>query len=356
VQTSKHRFFVFLDAAVLPDDKLIAIALDDPYFLGVLSSRVHVAWALATGARLGVGNDPVYNKTACFEPFPFPPLPPGGRRALAPRILPGEGIAARAPLPQAPLPQAVPPRPLLLHPPGPAAAAPDPDLAARIRDLAEQIDAHRKRQQALHPGLTVTGMYNVLEKLRVGGPLTEKEREIHGQGLVSVLRELHDALDAAVLAAYGWSDLAAALVGKPGGTAPGQAKAPEQTVAEEALLSRLVALNAERAAEERRGLVRWLRPEYQTRAGAAVPTEAETEATGDGTTAVAPLARQTWPKTLAEQARAVRLALADGVPVTVESLAASFQRAPRERVAELLETLVSLGQAQRLADGRFVGV
>jgi hypothetical protein len=40
----------------------------------------------------------------------------------------------------------------------------------------------------------------------------------------------------------------------------------------------------------------------------------------------------------------------------VESLAARFQRAPRERVAELLETLVFLGQAQRLTDGRFVGV
>lgn len=79
---------------------------------------------------------------------------------------------------------------------------------------------------------------NVLEKLRVGEPLTEKERETHGQGLVSVLRELHDALDGAVLAAYGWSDLGPALVGKPGGSAPGQAKAPKQTAAEEELLPR----------------------------------------------------------------------------------------------------------------------
>lgn len=32
---------------------------------------------------------------------------------------------------------------------------------------------------------------------------------------------------------------------------------------DDALLERLVALNAERAAEEKRGLIRWLRPEFQ---------------------------------------------------------------------------------------------
>jgi hypothetical protein len=71
-ETAKHRLFVFLDAAVLPEHKLIATALDDAYHLGVLSSRVHRTWADAAGGRLGVGDDPVYNKTRCFEPFPFP--------------------------------------------------------------------------------------------------------------------------------------------------------------------------------------------------------------------------------------------------------------------------------------------
>ena len=134
----KHRFFVFLDAAILPDNKLVNIALDDAYFLGVLSSRIHVTWALAAGSRLGVGNDPVYVKTACFEKFPFP-------------------------------------------------AATDAQQA-RIRALAEQLDAHRKRQQAQHPKLTLTDMYNVLEKLRAGEPLTAKDKTVHEQGLVSVLR------------------------------------------------------------------------------------------------------------------------------------------------------------------------
>ena len=45
---AKHRFFVFLDATILPDDKLIAIASDDAFIQGALSSRVHVVWSLAT--------------------------------------------------------------------------------------------------------------------------------------------------------------------------------------------------------------------------------------------------------------------------------------------------------------------
>ncbi|MCC6440958.1 MAG: class I SAM-dependent DNA methyltransferase, partial [Rhodanobacteraceae bacterium] len=105
VETAKHRSFQFLDAQIAPDNKLICIALDDAFSLGVLSSTVHMRWALASGGWLGVGNDPVYVKTRCFDPFPFP-------------------------------------------------AASEPQQA-RIRDLAEQLDAHRKRQQAAHPDLTL---------------------------------------------------------------------------------------------------------------------------------------------------------------------------------------------------------
>jgi hypothetical protein len=75
----------------------------------------------------------------------------------------------------------------------------------RIRSIAEELDAHRKRVQA-HHGLTLTGMYNVLEKLRSGSELTAKEKLIHDNGLVSVLQPLHDDLDAAVFAAYGWPE------------------------------------------------------------------------------------------------------------------------------------------------------
>lgn len=60
-------------------------------------------------------------------------------------------------------------------------------------------------------------MYNVLEKLRSGEALNAKDKTIHEQGLVSVLRELHDALDTAVFDGYGWSDLAAAPAAAPAG-------------------------------------------------------------------------------------------------------------------------------------------
>ena len=80
-------------------------------------------------------------------------------------------------------------------------------------------------------------MYNALEKLRSGEALTAKEKVMHEQGLVSVLKQIHDDLDAAVFDAFGWPS----------------------TLTDEEILERLVALNAERAEEEKRGLIRWLR-------------------------------------------------------------------------------------------------
>ena len=93
--------------------------------------------------------------------------------------------------------------------------------------------------------------------------LGEGEGTSTKRGLVSVLKGIHDDIDRAVFEAYEWSDLIPALVGKPGATIPSPHKAPEQEEAEEDLLSRLVGLNKERAAEEQCGLVRWLRPDYQ---------------------------------------------------------------------------------------------
>src|SRR3546814_9676602 len=52
VETSKHRYFQFLGANIRPDNKLIVVAIADPYVLGILSSQIHVAWALAAGGRL----------------------------------------------------------------------------------------------------------------------------------------------------------------------------------------------------------------------------------------------------------------------------------------------------------------
>src|SRR5690606_22114564 len=69
-ETAKHRVFQFVDAEVLPDHMLIVIAVDDAAILGVLSSRTHVIWSLASGGTLE--DRPRYNKSVCFDPFPFP--------------------------------------------------------------------------------------------------------------------------------------------------------------------------------------------------------------------------------------------------------------------------------------------
>jgi hypothetical protein len=202
-------------------------------------------------------------------------------------------------------------------------------------------------------------MYNVLEKLRSGEDLTAKEKKIHDDGLVSVLKKIHDDLDTSVFDAYGWP----------------------ATLSDDEILERLVALNHERAAEEKRGLVRWLRPEFQSKfqekAGSGdVQQEIDVadeddEASGEPaekkprggrgapkkSRQPAPekprnVAKHPWPKDLADQTRAVRGALAaSGGIVTAADLARHFKNAKAPRVEEILATLVALGHARRTDDG-----
>ena len=283
VETAKHRVFQFLDAAIAPDNMLVCLAVDDAWALGVLSSRVHVAWALAAGGTLE--DRPRYNKTRCFETFPFP--------------------------------------------------AATPEQQARIGALAEQLDAHRKARQAADPALTLTGMYNVLEKLKAGEALTTKDKAIHQSGLVGVVATLHAELDAAVLAAYGWSDLAADAT-------------PADT---EAILVRLVALNAERQHEEAAGHVRWLRPAFQNpqAALAAVNGEKSQKSKSAADDSAAPAAGKTpWPATLPEQMALLARLLA-ATPQSEAQLAARITgKGPwKKRLPDLLQTLAALGRARR---------
>jgi hypothetical protein len=327
VETAKHRTFQVLDISVLPDNKLIAIATDDAAWLGVLSSQVHVEWALAAGGRLGVGNDPVYSKSTCFDPFPFPHDDTGLT----------------------------------------------PALADRIRSLAEQLDAHRKARQAAFESVTLTGLYNVLDKLRRGEPLNAKDKTLHEQGLVSVLHSLHEELDAAVLQAYGWADL---------GPVPWADEAARATWTE-TLLQRLVALNARRAAEEASGTVRWLRPEFQDpaqraaaqataegRAPAAaqpeqatldgVPAAPDDDAAGhSGAVLPAPTASAApWPPQLPEQVRAVaQLLAASPGALPLPAIEAAFKgKGPwKKGLPRILATLAALGRARSVDGGAWRG-
>ena len=273
--TAKHRIFAFLDAAFVPDDALIAIAVDDAFLLGVLSSRFHVAWSLGAGSTLE--DRPRYLKSLCFDPFPFPTATPARR--------------------------------------------------AEIGAIAEELDAHRKTRLGAHPHLTLTGLYNVLAAIRAGKPLSAAEKDIHDAGQVSILRALHDRLDAAVAASYGWP----------------------ADVPDDELVVRMVMLNAERVAEEAAGHIRWLRPDFQapeeTRRR-ALQTEM---AVGEAAASIV----RPWPKDTPSQFIVLRSALGP-CPASPQDIARRFKGAPKGgKVAEMLATLAALGQARRLGDGRY---
>jgi type II restriction/modification system DNA methylase subunit YeeA len=82
-RVTKHRIFVWLPCHTLPDSRLYAFVNDEDYFFGVLHSRTHEIWSLATSSRHGVGNDPTYNNTTCFETFPFPEPTDTQREAIS---------------------------------------------------------------------------------------------------------------------------------------------------------------------------------------------------------------------------------------------------------------------------------
>ncbi len=69
---ARHRLFVWLEAGICPDHRLIVVARDDDVTFGILHSRFHEAWSLRLGTWLGKGNDPRYTPTTTFETFRFP--------------------------------------------------------------------------------------------------------------------------------------------------------------------------------------------------------------------------------------------------------------------------------------------
>jgi type II restriction/modification system DNA methylase subunit YeeA len=143
---AKHRVFAWIEQGVLPDHRLFVFARDDDYFFGLLHSKIHELWSLATCSWHGVGNDPTYNSSSCFETYPFP-WPPGHEPEDSPLV---EAIAEAA------------------------------------RELVEKRDAWLNPPDASAEELkkrTLTNLYNARP---------------------SWLAEAHRKLDAAVFAAYGW--------------------------------------------------------------------------------------------------------------------------------------------------------
>ncbi|ANV84777.1 type II restriction endonuclease subunit M [Picosynechococcus sp. PCC 7003] len=314
-EVSKHRFFIFVDSNVLPDGSLIILSLEDAFTLGIVSSQIHICWTLAMGGTLE--DRPRYNNSVCFDPFPFPD--------------------------------------------------PSAELKQEIRELGERLDSHRKQVQGAHPEVTITAMYNCLEKMRRVEPFTDADREFNNKALITTLKQIHDDLDRLVFQAYGWDDLIPLwqkvygdLVSLPKGgaegggmedlegcqTEPNNSELKEQL--EQTILQRLVDLNAERAEEERNGFVRWLRPEYQ--APDQVITQKVIEGLGveeEKEEVIAPPEQQKFPTKLKDQLAAIRdLLRTQGSEWTQTQISAQFKGSTKTKAKAIpicLEILEDLG-------------
>ena len=286
VETQRNRMFVFEAENVLSDNKCVCIGLSDGYALAVLSSRIHVWWATSKGGWLGVGNDPVYVKSSCFDPFPFPDTPDALRSTLG--------------------------------------------------ELGEELDATRKTVQTEHPDLTLTGLYNVLEKIRAGTPLDPKDEDVKDRGRVLILKDLHDQIDRATFQAYDWP----------------------HDLTDEQILSNLVALNAERAAEESTGHVRWLRPDYQIPRFAKGAARKTGELDLKDNVVAINKSLPAFPKDKGEQVMAIRAVLqASGAPMDAAAVSRAFKGGGKkieQRAVQALYTLVRYAEITSLPAGKFV--
>ncbi len=208
-RVAKHRFFVWLAQAVLPDTRLYAICRQDDVTFGILSSRLHLVWALANASRHGVGNDPTYNAGTCFETFPFP-------EGLTPNDTTGpvesqeDGVV---------LPTVTPER---------------RPVALAIAQAAQRLN--ELRENWLNPAEWVERVPEVVPGYpdRII-PKPGHEKDLKARTLTNLynqrprwLGNAHLALDMAVAAAYGWDDYS-----------------PDMP--DEVILARLLTINLERS-------------------------------------------------------------------------------------------------------------
>ena len=148
-----------------------------------------------------------------------------------------------------------------------------------------------------------------------------------------MLKQLHDELDAAVLGAYGWAD------------------APD-----DALLERLVALNAERAAEEADGTIHWLRPAYQHPVATPAAVSRKLDFPEAATGGVSAPGKRPWPADLPGQLGAVAQLLNEArAPIDASALAKQFtgKRDITKKLPGLLAALEAVARAHKHADGKY---
>ena len=234
VAHSKHRFFVWLPITTSPDQALITVARADDATLGLLHSRLHELWSLRMGTSIGVGNDPRYTPTSCFETFPFP-------AGLAPADTAHQRTEAVAPAAARPHPNPLP------EGEGAAPALIPADLSPAVRPQAVAIARAAKhlndlRERWLNPPEWTRREPEVVPLGMDHSPYPDRIVARHGfeaqlaqRTLTKLynerpawLAQAHEALDLAVAASYGWHDYTPQM--------------PDDEI-----LRRLLALNRERA-------------------------------------------------------------------------------------------------------------
>ena len=216
---------------------------------------MHEVWSLAQASMHGVGNDPTYNAKSCFETFPFPEgLTPadtahqntetidGG--ALIPAGLAGELLPEPPPnLKALKKPKAASAKSASAKAGQALAAEPVVSLrehAARIARAAYRLNQFRENWLNPHewtqriPEVIPSGMDVSPYPDRIV-PKNGHEKDLAGRTLTRLYNQCpawlagaHEALDAAVAAAYGWTDYTAEMP-------------------DEEILKRLLALNLARA-------------------------------------------------------------------------------------------------------------
>ncbi len=220
-EVAKHRVFAWLPAAVIADKNLSVVARADDTTLGVLHCRFHELWSLRMCTWMGKGNDPRYTPTTCFETFPFPA-----------GLTPADTAHQRTePLPEgAQIPADLTPE-VRVH------AAAIARAAKRLTDLRDAWLNPPEWTERV-PEVVPLGM----ERSPFPGRIVAKpgfEKDVAKRTLTNLynqrpawLAQAHDALDAAVAAAYGWADYRPAM-------------------ADDDILRRLLALNLARAQGQR---------------------------------------------------------------------------------------------------------
>jgi hypothetical protein len=283
-ETATERFFKFIPSAGrLVDGSVIAIASDDPYVLGIVSSTAHTVWALRAGGRMGSGDDPRYQNETCFDPFPFPPA-----------VF---------------------------------------EVEERVRTAARKLDRLRRKVLSRNPDLTLTSLYTALAATREaqsqGTVLEAKHRSIAERGEVSLIRHYHQQIDEAVAEAYGW----------PSDLDP------------EAMLTKLIALNEERAEEERAGQIRWVRPSFQAKSHPAKPTQTALQLRKGRKLQVS---KRDWPNSLPDQVVAVASVVSrSNKPLSAQEVSRVFKSKRATTVAPVLDALAGMGMVRKLEDGRY---